>query len=69
MPEPYADDDDDVSYEPTNTRPKEKSVNRLVFRRLPWACWILGLLNLVGSFFLLYRLTIGRYQNSLFIKR
>ena len=69
LPEPYADEEESDDIQDSKTKPDEKAENKLVFRRFPWACWILGLLNLVGSFFLLYRLTIGRYQNSLFIKR
>lgn len=61
LPDSYAEDEDDANYEPSATDERNKEKSQLVFRRLPWACWTLGILNLVGSMFLLYRLTIGRY--------
>jgi hypothetical protein len=40
---------------------KEKTDDRIIFRKLPWPVWIVGMLILGLSIYLLYTLVLGSF--------
>lgn len=40
---------------------KERTEERIIFRKLPWPLWIVGSLILITAIYLLYTLVLGSF--------